>query len=221
MICSHQDPTLAPEVDEVVLVDKMRIVSMTPLEFAFRRAYASVMSGSGLERSMDDEPRPIVVTLAAGLAMLYGVVAFGAAIFALGFADLAKLFENNFLAFLLQDSIIFLNFILFVIFIIFVVFAVVGGVSAGIFLAGLAAWRRKPWARWPLIVAYFVRRGVRAPLRSAPGNAPGRGHECRGRCRAPDEGRRALVRNGRLKVEIVETSHDDMRLLMHPLDGLA
>lgn len=128
---------------------------MTPLEFAFRRAYASVMSGSGLKRAMDDEPRPIVVTFAAGLAMLYGMVAF-AVIAALGAVDSATLFGDGFKLFGDGFLDIILSPILIILFAMFLLFAVVGGVSAGIFLAGLAAWRRKPWARWPLIVAYFV-----------------------------------------------------------------
>jgi hypothetical protein len=114
------------------------------------------MSGSDLKRTMDDEARPIVVTLAAGLAMLYGVVAFGAAIAALIVAYADKAFEDSFFQPILSiDTIgIFSPTVIFFLF--FVIFAVVAGVSVGIFLAGLAAWRRKRWARWPLIVAYFV-----------------------------------------------------------------
>jgi hypothetical protein len=140
----------------------------------FRRAKASTMSDSGFKRSMDGEPRPIVVTLAAGIAMLYGVVASGAAVVAITVLGLAhgqyafhqlfyQLIEYAFpqpfsgLAQPISDLatlpilILILGLITMAL-----LFAVVGGMSAGIFLAGLAAWRRKPWARWPLIVAYFV-----------------------------------------------------------------
>lgn len=84
----------------------------------------------------DDRPWP--VALACGLAMGYGLVALGAFLLAFGLMNPANLLE----------AIIFPIFLF--------LFLVIGVAAAGIFLAGLWAWRGSSRARWALVTMYLL-----------------------------------------------------------------